>query len=171
MKAMTIMSALVLTGIGLTAPLRSDQSLADIAESDHARISAFVNLRYAPFVENYLKVFSGHFRCDYDFVDETEFDELAENALESLTASIRILLSERLESTLTSMTPEQLDYAAALVSMSVIDAPAERYTAELGEKYDAGAIDCSKAREENRALYEKLPASLEAIKHLQIPPG
>jgi hypothetical protein len=169
MKAMLITLALLLATTGAVIMAQPDESFQEIAESDHSRISLFVYAHYAPYVENYLKVFSGHFRCDYDFVDETEFDNLAEDALDSLTASIRDLLKERMQSSLTSMTPEQLDYTSALLAMSVIDSVAERYTAELGGKYDAGTLDCAAVREENRALYDGLPASLDALKGLKIP--
>jgi len=169
MKALTASLALLLAAAGLAVAIQSGESLKHVAESDHLRINAFVDRHYAAYVENYLKVFSGHFRCDYDFIDETEFNDLAEDALRSLAASVRVLLSERMQSTLTAMTSEQLDYTASLVSMSVIDAYAERYTAELGSQYDAGTLDCAEAREENQAIYNSLPASRDAMKGLVIP--
>jgi hypothetical protein len=153
----------------MTGTVSAEPSLQDAAESDQLRISAFVNTYYAGYVENYLKVFSGHFRCDYDFVDEATFNELAEDALKSLSAAVRSLLGQRLQTTQPTLSPEQLDYTSTLVALSVIDAQADRYTAEIDSLYAARAINCSDAEEENRTLYNNLPANLATISTLSIP--
>jgi len=156
--------------IFLTAgAVSAETSLADVAESDQLRISAFVNTHYAKYVENYLKVFIGHFRCNYDFVDDDQFNDLAEDALKSLSAAVRTLLSQRLRTTQLPLSPEQLDYTSTLVALSVIDAYAERYTAEIDSLYEAKTINCSDLKEENRALYNNLPTSFAAISSLSIP--
>lgn len=152
-----------------TASVGADTSLQDAAESDQLRVSAFVKTHYAGYVENYLKIFSGHFRCDYDFIDEATFNDLAEDALKSLSTAVRTLLGQRLQTTQPPLSPEQLDYLSTLVALSVIDTHAERYTAELDNLYEAKTINCTDAEEENRVLYNTLPANLAAISTLSIP--
>ena len=169
MKKTRMKYAMALLVFCMTGAVRAETSIQDAAESDQLRISAFVKAHYAGYVENYLKVFIGHFRCDYDFIDETEFNALADDALESLSASVRTLLRSRLEGSGSPLSPEQLDYTSTLVALSVIDAYAERYTAELDQQYEAGAIDCTEAREANKILYDSLPASLAEIGGLTIP--
>jgi len=153
----------------LSTTARADNALHDAAESDQIRISAFVKAHYAGYVENYLKVFIGHFKCDYDFVNEAEFNDLADDALESLSASVRTLLSNRLETTASPLSPGQLDYTSTLVALSVIDAYAERYTADLDRQYEAGTLDCEETSEANNVLYNSLPATLAEISALSIP--
>jgi len=169
MNRMKTNFALLLLITWLTSAAQADSPMQDAAESDQLRISAFVKAHYADYVENYLRVFIGHFRCDYDFIDEDEFNDLADDALESLSASVRTLLGKRLETTSPPLSASQLDYTSTLVALSVIDAYAERYTAELDKQYESGAIDCDAAREANKALYNSLPATLAEIGGLNIP--
>ena len=169
MKKMKTKWALVLSIFSMAGTVNAETSIQDAAESDQLRISAFVNQHYAGYVENYLKVFSGHFRCDYDFIDDVRFNDLADEALRSLSASVRTLLSHRLQTTLPPMSAEQLDYTSTLVALSVIDAYTERYTAEIDQQYEAGTLDCAGASEGNQVLYNNLPASLAALSGLVIP--
>ena len=102
-------------------------------------------------------------------IDDDEFNTLADDALVSLSASVKTMVSDRMKKTHSPMSPEQLDYTSTLVALSVIDAYAERYTAEIDTQYDVGKIDCSDARGENEILYKNLPANLSALSGLSIP--
>ena len=144
----------------------SESTFSD-AESDQIRIDQFVTEHYAPFIRDYLSVFSNDFECDYDFVDSTDFDELADRALKSLVSAVKTVMKERSLTLELDFSPEQLNYSSSLVALSSLEKHVNMYTEELQVRgFDTNS--CESQRMDDKALYESFPAWLEKISKQKI---
>ena len=149
---MSRMMILVL-GFLLTQPLLAEERNA---QTDSKLISGYMEANYTHMVEQFVEVFLGHINCQYDFIDEQIFNDLADNAIKDLTRKAAEVISTNPQHEWGADQQPLIDYVASVLALSVMDVHSSAESTQIRARIEDGTITCDNSREKHNAIYEKL---------------
>lgn len=141
----------------LSLPTLAQNTPPSVEAQSQAFVKRYIDT-YGAYTEIYLQLFVAQTKCNYDFVEEETFNDLADDMLRRLIADLKPAIRQHQAAAGLPPSDAWTKYTASMTVLSMVDALATIRSAEIQKRIDATPDFCETARSENQERFEKLKA-------------
>lgn len=155
MKIKTLATILLLV-TNLAHPALANETSIEAATSDaNLAVEAMIDNQESDLRE-YIDLFMGHITCSYDFPDEDAFNSIADTSLKVMALNVKTFLSTRDHVYFSSMSEDQKDYVANIITQTVIGKWSTEVSAAIQIEITNNPAYCAEKKASHQETYNQL---------------
>ncbi len=134
---------------------------AQIGMTEQSQIREIFYRDFSPYIKSYVSVFSAQDACKYDFINDNEFNDMADMVIKKLVSLIEIKLRQSLLADIKNSADLRV-YLSNYIAVGMIDAQASIFTETSNIDY-ANKNQCAAHAEMNKENFKKLKSQFSII--------